>query len=436
MRHSLQRSLHRTARVFVDLAKRGYHAFDPVRRSFVSLQPDGVVRGRALIAHKVEAFLRDPNDPLLRTHNHFTEARLLADAFLEQGYALDFIHYHNRWFVPKRHYDIFLGPRINFEALADRMSPGCIKIVHLDTAHWLYNNTAALLRLQEVQRTRGVALSSYTVVKENRAIERADFATLLGNEFDYETYAFAGKTIFQLPNPGTKSHPWYGEKDFSKCHTHFLWLGSRGLVHKGLDLVLEAFARMPDLNLTVCGPVAEDPHFVETFRKELYETPNIRTYGWIDITGPEFVDLANQTVAHIYPTAADACCGSVINCMHAGLIPVATREAGVDLSPSFGVTLSGQSAEAVQAAARHVAGLSAASLSGMAKASWHEAQTVYAPEHYKLVLGAVIKAIMSGRADAMTSGFVRKEAVVASGNPVDAGVPGLAYAEVDQDAKG
>jgi glycosyltransferase involved in cell wall biosynthesis len=436
MRHSLRRSLHWTARLFIDHAKRGYHAFDPVRRSFVSLQPAGAVRGRVLIAHKVEAFLRDPNDPLLRTHNHFTEARLLADAFLEQGYAVDFIHYHNRWFVPKRRYDIFLGPRINFEAFADKMPPDCIKIVHLDTAHWLYNNSAALLRLQGVQKRRGVALASYTEVQANRAIEVADFATLLGNDFDYETYAFAGKRIFQLPNPGTKLYPWVGEKDFSTCRTHFLWLGSRGLVHKGLDLVLEAFASMPDLHLTVCGPVAEDPYFVDAFRKELYETPNIRTHGWIDITGPEFVNLVKQTVAHIYPTAADACCGSVVNCMHAGLIPVATREAGVDLSASFGVTLSGQSVEAVQAAARHVAGLPPETLSAMAKASWHEAQTVYAPESYKTVLGAVIKTIVSGRADAMVPGFVRAEAVLASGDPLDAGVRGLGFAGVGEDAKG
>ena len=434
MRHRLRRSLHRTARVLVDIAKRGYHSFDPVRRSFVSLQPDGVVRGRALIAHKVEALLRAPDDPLLRTHNHFTEARLLADAFLGQGYAVDVIHYHNRWFVPKRHYDIFLGPRINFEEFSGKMPPECIKIVHLDTAHWLYNNTAALLRLQEVQRRRGVALSSYTEVKANRAIEMADFATLLGNDFDYETYAFAGKRIFQLPNPGTKLYPWFGDKDFSACRTHFLWLGSRGLVHKGLDLVLEAFACMPDLQLTVCGPVAEDPYFVDAFRKELYETPNIRTYGWIDITGPEFADLAKQTVAHIYPTAADACCGSVVNCMHAGLIPVATREAGVDLAPSFGVTLSGQSADAVQVAARHVASLSPGTLAAMAKASWDEAQTVYAAESYKALLGDVIKTIVSGRADAMAPGFFRMGAILASGEPIDAG-RGLRSAEVGQHAK-
>ena len=33
------------------------------------------------------------------------------------------------------------------------------------------------------------------------------------------------------------------------------------MVHKGLDLVLEAFAGMPEYHLTVCGPVAKEKDF-------------------------------------------------------------------------------------------------------------------------------------------------------------------------------
>jgi glycosyltransferase involved in cell wall biosynthesis len=435
MRQSVIRFFHRAFRFFVDLAKRGGHFFDPVRRNFVSLRPEGVARGRVLIAHKVEAMLRPADDPLLRTHNHFTEARLLAEVFLEQGYAVDFIHYHNRWFRPKKRYDIFLGPRINFEIFAEMMPLDCIKIVHLDTAHWLYNNTAALQRLQQVQERRGVALSSYTGVKANRAIEIADYATLLGNDFDYETYAFAGKQVFQLPNPGTKLHPWAGDKDFSSCRTRFLWLGSSGLVHKGLDLALEAFARMPDLHLTVCGPVDKDPHFVNAFRQELYETPNIRTLGWIDITGPEFVALSKQTVAHVYPTTADACCGSVVNCMHAGLIPVATREAGIDILPTFGVNLSAQSPAAIEEAVRYLAGLSPETLSAMAKASWEEARKIYAPEYYKMVLSAVINCIVSGRADTLEPGFLPMVEIVRQDDQIDDQARGAEIRVMGQDAK-
>jgi hypothetical protein len=47
------------------------------------------------------------------------------------------------------------------------------------------------------------------------------------------------------------------------------------MVHKGLDLVLEAFARMPECQLTIVGPVRNEPEFVNVYRKELFHTPNI-----------------------------------------------------------------------------------------------------------------------------------------------------------------
>jgi glycosyltransferase involved in cell wall biosynthesis len=414
MYSSVRWPFYRTLRRVGSIVNNGAEAIHPNRWNFVSLKPSSAARGRVLIAHKADALIRRPDDPFLRTHNHFVEAKLIAEVFLEQGYAVDFIDHRNRWFKPKQRYDIFLGPRINFEILAQRLPSGCIKIVNLDTAHWLYNNAAALRRLQEVHARRHVALSSYTEVKANSAIEIADCATLLGNRFDYDTYAFAGKQIFQLPNPGTTMHPWIEGKDFDACRKRFLWLGSSGLVHKGLDLALDAFSRMPDLHLTVCGPIHRDPQFVNAFHKELYETPNIRTHGWIDVTAPEFASLAQNTLAHIYPTTSDACCGSVINCMHAGLIPVATKEAGIDIANSFGMIISSQSAEAVEAAARTISSHPADNLCAMAKASWHEAQTMYSPTRYKTVLKSVIERIISGHPHDRTPGFVPIDETLAS----------------------
>ena len=94
---------------------------------------------------------------------------------------------------------------------------------------------------------RGVALDSHKFIGINRAIETADYATLLGNAFDYATYAFAGKPVFQVPNPAAVAYPFPEAKDFAAARRRFLWIGSQGFVHKGLDLVLEAFARMPEL---------------------------------------------------------------------------------------------------------------------------------------------------------------------------------------------
>lgn len=399
----------RFARVVRSLAWRATDfatRYDPVRTNFVSRSPSGEVRGRALVAHLVEGLLLAPDDPLIATHNHFVEARLMAEVLLEQGYAVDFIDYRNQWFSPRTHYDILISPRVYFELLAARMPPKCIKIVHLETSHWICNNRSALNRLEDVRNRRGSALSSYAHIEENRAIEVADCATLLGNNFVHDQYAYARKPIFQLPNPVSKVFDWDQEKDFMACRRNFVWLGSRGLVHKGLDLALEAFARMPDLQLAVCGPIHEDPHFVEAYRTELYGMPNIRAHGWIDLTGPEFAELAKRTVAHVYPTCADACAGAVVNCMSAGLIPVATIQSGIDIRPSLGIQLPDTSAEAVEAAARRISGLPRDQLASMARESWNEARRVFSRDRYKAALGAVLRRVTSEHPRGMTPGFV------------------------------
>jgi glycosyltransferase involved in cell wall biosynthesis len=386
-----------------DLPKR---YLDPDRRAFASFQPEGPARGTVLLAHVVEGVLAGPDDPLIRRHNHFVEARLMVEALRERGYAVDVISWRNAQFRPKRRYDLFIGPRENFEVLAGRMEKDCIRIVHLETAHWLANNAAALARLREVQARRSVALTSIAQLRMNRAIEEATAATMLGNDVVYETYAFAGKRIYQVPNPGTILHPWIEDRDFAQARTRFLWLGSTGLVHKGLDVVLEAFARMPEFHLTVCGPVDRDPHFASAFAKELHETPNIRTHGWVDLAGPDFAAIRAATAAHVYPTCADACCGSVINAMHAGLIPLATPEAGVDINPSFGMSIPSPTAEAVEATVRRLAGMSPPQVAAMARAAWEEARRVYGHDSYRRAFGDAVEAIVAEHPRGATRGFV------------------------------
>lgn len=422
MQKKIQRAVtdrfHKLARKAAEVLQR---RANPILTSQVRLKPDGLIRGAALVAHVVEGVMLHKDDPLLRTHNHFLEAKLIASCLLERGYTVDFINYENGGFVPRKTYDLFISARKHMERVAARLNPDCIKIVHLDTSHWLQNNHAALDRLHDVRNRRGVALQSYKAIEHNRGIEAADFATLLGNQCTYRSYAFAGKPVFQVPNPGTSVYGWDGTKDFETCRKSFIWLGSAGLVHKGLDVVLEAFARMPELHLTVCGPIEKDRHFADAFRAELYQTPNIHTHGWIDVTGPEFAALVNRTIGHVYPTCAEGAAGAVINSMHAGLIPVTTAQSGVDIDASFGRLLPDLSVEAVVEAVRAIAALPPQRLAAMARASQDEAQRVYSQERYREVFGHAIDQILTVGSAGLGPGFVSMRAVGAdsqfSGGP-------------------
>jgi glycosyltransferase involved in cell wall biosynthesis len=162
---------------------------------------------------------------------------------------------------------------------------------------------------------------------------------------------------------------------------NFIWFGSVGLAHKGLDLALEAFARMPGLNLTVVGAINLDPDFKRVYHRELYELPNIRTPGWITATSPEFLALLRDQVGVVYPSCSEGGAGSVICCMHGGLIPIVTREASVDVQ-DFGFETRSDAIEDIMTEVCRVSELPAAELATRARAAWEHVRTVHTREHF------------------------------------------------------
>ncbi|HUF73004.1 MAG TPA: glycosyltransferase [Gammaproteobacteria bacterium] len=290
-------------------------------------------RGRALLAYVLEPFLRG-NSPISNAHTHDWESLQIAQTLLERGFSVDVISYLNRTFNPADDYRIFIGARTNFERIAPRVPAECIKIVHLDTAHWLFNNQAAYRRLLDLQKRRGVTLDNIKTVEANWAIEHADMGTVLGNDFTIDTYRYAGKPLFRIPISTPETYDWAADKDIEAARHRYLWFGSSGFVHKGLDLVLEAFAGMPDKRLVVCGPFDDEPRFLDAYRKELFETSNIEATGWVDVSGQKFRNIAQSCIGLIYPSCSEGGGGSAITCMHAGMVPLLSRETSVDVGDS------------------------------------------------------------------------------------------------------
>jgi len=344
-----------------------------IHTKVVSLRPKGKSRGDVLLSFILEPFLRKPGEPISHDHTHDWESWRMAQTFLDKGFSVDVISYHNRRFRPGKEYDFFISARTNLEQIASRLNRGCIKVAHLDTAHWLFNNHAACTRLLDLQQRRGVTLTNAKMVEPNRAIEEADLATVLGNRFTMETYRYAGKELHRIPISAPTTYPWDETKDFERCRNNYLWFGSSGFVHKGLDRVLEAFASMPEYRLAVCGPVEQERAFVDAYRKELFETPNIKTIGWIDVNSPEFKELTRNTLALVYPSCAEGGGGSAITCMHAGLIPILSREASVDVGDG-GMLLADSSVETIQEAVKTLSGRPAAHLRRRARQAWEQAR--------------------------------------------------------------
>ncbi|ARV62815.1 glycosyl transferase family 1 [Nostocales cyanobacterium HT-58-2] len=352
-----------------------------IRRQ-VSLQPDKRAIGNVLISYVVEPFLLKSGEPIPNSHTHFWECHQMAQTFLDMGYCVDVIQYNNDIFLPQKEYAFFIETRWNLQRCAPLLNKDCIKIFHADTAHILFHNAAEANRLLALQQRRGITLSPRRFEPPNKALEHADCATVLGNEFTMSTLKYAKKPLYHVPISTQVLYPWVEEKDFDVCRNHFLWFGSGGLVHKGLDLVLEAFSQMPDCHLTICGPISKEEDFTEAYYKELYLTSNINTIGWIDVNSQKFRNILNSCVGIVYPSCSEGGGGSVINCMHAGLVPIVSYEASVNVEKDYGVILNDNSIEEIKREVQKISQLSAEKLKQMARKAWEFARENHTKEKF------------------------------------------------------
>ena len=324
--------------------------WDLVRHRTISLPPSHQAAGRVLLSYITAPFSSDFKDGSAN-HSNLWECSEIARIFQGMGYAVDVIDWDDSDFVPKRGYDILIDIHGNMERLAPLVEERCLKVLHVTGSHWLHQNRAEYERLESIRQRRGVSLRPRRQVQPVWGIEAADCATVLGNDTTLETWKYAGKRMFRIPATSPICPKLNPGKDFSACKNRFVWLGSSGMALKGLDLVLEAFAGMPDMHLTVCGPVDAEEDFARAYGEELKRSGNIESVGWVDVFSDGFHSIADGAVGMVYPSASEGASIAVLTCTSAGLIPIATNQSGIDISP-FGTVLRDASVKSVQDAVK------------------------------------------------------------------------------------
>ena len=367
-----------------------------IQNQVVTLKPDGPVRGHVLLSYRIEFFLKKSNQPVNSYHPSWVITQRMAKEFLDFGFAVDIIANTNGTFSPEKDYSFFIDTRMNFERLAPMLNKDCVKILHVTTAHPYFHNAAEANRLMALQERKHVTVRSRRnmPLKYALAVEYADCLTV-PSEFCMQTFRYANKPFYVVPYPAEFVYPWVEGKIYESCRSRFLWLGSEGMVHKGLDLVLEAFSGMPEYHLTVCGPVANEKDFERVYDQELYHTPNIHTFGWMDIGSQDFVDLAARCIGLVYPSCSEGSAGAVITCLHAGLIPIISRESGVDVGKDAGIVLDDCSIEAIQESVRQMASASTQELKQRSRKAWEFARANHTMENFQNQYGKMVEEIMA-----------------------------------------
>jgi glycosyltransferase involved in cell wall biosynthesis len=372
-----------------------------VEQRMVELRPKEASRGAALFSHVIDPLLEPREGDRPAVHSLHWEVRRMAETLVELGFEVDAVSWTNASFVPQRHYDLVLDVRTNLERWAPLLDARAIKLLHCDTAHHAFHNQAQLERLRRLEERRGIRLAPHRLLPANRAIDVADCATILGNAFTIGTWAAASPpttTLVRTPVSCPWSFPFPEDRNYATASRRFLWIGSDGFVHKGLDLVLEAFAGLPGFELFVCGPLFREPAFERAFYRELHREPNIHTLGWVDPASPRFAELARSSIGIVFPSCSEGGGVSALLGLHAGLLPVVTRESSVDLAPGLDPYLDRAEPAAIRERVQAIAARRPAELEAQSRTAWEHVRRRHTRERFAQRWRAVIAALIEGRA--------------------------------------
>jgi len=349
----------------------------------------------ALLIYLTKPFRMKEDDPRFMNHQNLRQCKQIASILGEFGYVVDVADVEDRRFRPSKRYDLVISHRVDLEP---DMFPGDALKVYLFTGlNHIVHNRNVRKRYQALSQRRGCFLMSHRIHTENMPFVRgADALIGFGNDFVVSTWReiFSGP-IYSFYNYGFHEIQFSQEwKDFSLARKNFLFWGTPDYVAKGLDLLLEIFPRHPDLHLYIGANLEYDRAFCRCYRRELYETSNIHPMGWVRVNSPEFYQLMNKCGYVILPSCSEGSPGSVVLCMYAGLVPIVTKEAGID-TEDFGVTLANDSLEEIEKTILELANLPAEWLRERSIRTRRVAEAKYSEEafvrRWREILGDLFK---------------------------------------------
>lgn len=284
---------------------------------------------KALLSYIIIPFKMDS-----LSHTNFFEAQSWAKILHELEYSVDIIHYDNCKKINFAEYDLICGFGDVFQKYFEQNSKHQSKTIYYGAGmHVCHQNLVSLQRVKDVYLKKKIWLG-----KSARFVEKTwthqttlvDGIIALGNTVCADSYRkHYNGLILPLVAPFFKTQDAIEimNNREENSNKHFLWFGSAGLIHKGLDLLLDYFIKNTDVTLHICGSIENEPEFVEAYKAELYQMSNIITHGFINIDNQKFKDILNRCSFIIFPSCSEGGAPSVITIIgNGGLIPIISKE--------------------------------------------------------------------------------------------------------------
>ncbi len=298
---------------------------------------------KTVLLSYIKSVFTNPENRNDRTHTNRYTTFLIAETLRDLGYNVDVVDCGDDFKDDFNKYELVigLGKALDY-VLENRKPEDKTKVIWFGTGcNPLFSNIATLNRLKDFhQRNKQLLFSSTRYIKEDWPLQHefSDWIILHGSTFAKSTYEL--KNINAIHAPVFIYHSFNRtDEEWSNAKKNFLWFGTGGLIHKGLDLLLDTFKDIPNVSLHVCGNIEGEQDFFNYSKHIIDSNVNIIYHGFVDVKSKVFEDILRACAFVIFPSASEGNSASVITCMaNGGLIPIVPISADVDLN-GFGINI-------------------------------------------------------------------------------------------------
>ncbi len=271
--------------------------------------------------------------PVIDSHAMYWEAAEMVRIMVENGYVVDFVDCFRP--IPEiewERYSVVVDEGNHLVEAPDL--PGQIRAYYCTGLHWRFHNEAELRRLLEFGTRNGLLLPASRVLAPNFSDQKSDYI-FWWSHLEWMKFFHPSSNRQEITTSVT-----FVPNRIDRDHTkrEFLWMGSHGAIHKGLDLAVEALRSLPDVNFHIFGPIDNERRFFDWLKMEMKRNPAIHFHGPAQISSAKFQSVIKNCVGHIYPSCSEGGPGSVAQTSHFGIIPIVTHTANAR-SGSLGFTI-------------------------------------------------------------------------------------------------
>ena len=335
-------------------------------------------------------------------HSCFLECHTAAEIFDNLGYQVDVVDYNSENSYNLEKYEIIYGfgepMESSFRFPSQKYIP---KITYLNGCNPTYSNLVSTLRTKNFYQTKNFLIpSSSRIIKKAWRLQTllSDVLIVLGNSFVANTYLQEDKEL-KVHNINAFFFDAFDidltQKNYSIAKKYFLWFGSSGAIHKGLDLLIDIFAKRDDITLHICGLSSRETMFLDFYGETIEKCPNIINNGFIDIYSSEFKELMLLCGAVIFPSVSEGGGVSVLNVLaNGGLIPIISKSTGLDLE-DYGIVFDEVSIQNIEKSIDKFLNFTELNIEILSTRVKNHVRDEYSYSKYKENLKAIIKNTIS-----------------------------------------